>query len=102
MKAFVLDAYAKAARLRLTDHPDPQPGPRDVLVRIHSAGLNQLDSKIRDGAFKLFIAVHLAFCQRELRVERRHPGIARTRRPDRRQSRWPRRRQGRHRRHDNR
>lgn len=52
MKAFVLDAYAKAARLRLTDHPDPQPGPRDVLVRIHSAGLNQLDSKIRDGAFK--------------------------------------------------
>lgn len=52
MKAFVLDAYAKAARLRLTDHPDPQPGPRDVLVRIHAAGLNQLDSKIRDGAFK--------------------------------------------------
>lgn len=52
MKAFVLDAYAKAARLRLTDHPDPQPGPREVLVRIHAAGLNQLDSKIRDGAFK--------------------------------------------------
>ncbi|MDQ1850418.1 NADP-dependent oxidoreductase [Gemmobacter fulvus] len=52
MKAFVLDAYAKAARLRLTDHPDSQPGPRDVLVRIHAAGLNQLDSKIRDGAFK--------------------------------------------------
>jgi NADPH:quinone reductase-like Zn-dependent oxidoreductase len=52
MKAFVLDAYAKGARLRLTDRPDPQPGPRDVLVRIHAAGLNQLDSKIRDGAFK--------------------------------------------------
>lgn len=52
MKAFVLDAYAKAARLRLTDHPDPQPGPREVLVRIHAVGLNQLDSKIRDGAFK--------------------------------------------------
>lgn len=52
MKAFVLDAYAKGARLRLTDRPDPQPGPRDVLVRIQAAGLNQLDSKIRDGAFK--------------------------------------------------
>lgn len=52
MKAFILDAYAKGAKLRLTDHPDPQPGPRDVLVRIHAAGLNQLDSKIRDGAFK--------------------------------------------------
>lgn len=52
MKAFILDAYAKGARLRLTDHPDPRPGPREVLVRIHAAGLNQLDSKIRDGAFK--------------------------------------------------
>lgn len=52
MKAFVLDAYAKQARLRLTDRPEPQPGPSDVLVRIHAAGLNQLDSRIRDGAFK--------------------------------------------------
>ena len=52
MKAFVLDAYAKRTKLRLTDRPDPQPGPRDVLVRIHAAGLNQLDAKIRDGAFK--------------------------------------------------
>lgn len=52
MKAFVLDAYAKQAKLRLTDRPDPQPGPREVLIRIHAAGLNQLDSKIRDGAFK--------------------------------------------------
>jgi NADPH:quinone reductase-like Zn-dependent oxidoreductase len=52
MKAFVLDAYAKQAKLRLTDRPDPQLGSRDVLVRIHAAGLNQLDSKIRDGAFK--------------------------------------------------
>ncbi|CAM3322649.1 NADP-dependent oxidoreductase [Paracoccus nototheniae] len=52
MKAFVLDAYAKGAALRLTDRPDPQAGPRDVLVRIHAAGLNQLDGKIRDGAFR--------------------------------------------------
>ncbi|WP_339691516.1 NADP-dependent oxidoreductase [Celeribacter baekdonensis] len=52
MKAFVLDKYAKRAKLRLTDRPDPQPGPRDVIVRIHAAALNQLDSKIRDGAFK--------------------------------------------------
>ncbi len=52
MKAFVLDAYGSRAKLRLTDRPDPQPGPRDVLVRIHAAGLNQLDSKIRDGEFK--------------------------------------------------
>lgn len=52
MKAFLLDAYGKGAKLRLADRPDPQPGPRDVLVRIHAAGLNLLDSKIRDGEFK--------------------------------------------------
>lgn len=52
MKAFVLDAYAKRASLRLSDLPSPQPGPSDVVVRIHAAGLNPLDSKIRDGAFK--------------------------------------------------
>ncbi|WP_408595106.1 NADP-dependent oxidoreductase (plasmid) [Paracoccus marcusii] len=52
MKAYILHAYGKGAALRLTDRPDPRPGPRDVLVRIHAAGLNQLDSKIRDGAFK--------------------------------------------------
>jgi len=52
MKAFLLDAYGKGAKLRLGDRPDPQPGPRDVLVRIHAAGLNLLDSKIRNGEFK--------------------------------------------------
>ena len=52
MKAFILDAYRKGAKLRLADRPDPQPGPRDVLVRIHAAGLNLLDSKIRNGEFK--------------------------------------------------
>ena len=52
MKAFILDAYGKGAKLRLADRPDPQPGPHDVLVRIHAAGLNVLDSKIRNGEFK--------------------------------------------------
>ncbi|MFC3183224.1 NADP-dependent oxidoreductase [Cypionkella sinensis] len=52
MKAFILDAYGKGAKLRLADRPDPSLGPRDVLVRVHAAGLNMLDSKIRDGEFK--------------------------------------------------
>ncbi|WP_444452173.1 NADP-dependent oxidoreductase [Rhodobacter capsulatus] len=52
MKAFLLDAYGKGTKLRFADLPDPQPGPRDVLVRIHAAGLNLLDSKIRNGAFR--------------------------------------------------
>lgn len=52
MKALFLDAYGKQAKLRLGDHPDPQPGPHDVLVRVNAAGLNLLDCKIRDGEFK--------------------------------------------------
>lgn len=52
MKAFILDRYGKKQALRLGDMPEPVPGPDDVLVEVEAAGLNQLDSKIRDGAFK--------------------------------------------------
>ncbi|EJZ19882.1 NADP-dependent oxidoreductase (plasmid) [Rhizobium sp. Pop5] len=52
MKAFILDRYGKKQQLRLGDMPEPVPGPNDVLVEVEAAGLNPLDSKIRDGAFK--------------------------------------------------
>lgn len=52
MKAFILDRYGKKQVLRLGDMPEPVPGPDDVLVEVEAAGLNPLDSKIRDGAFK--------------------------------------------------
>ncbi|GAB4067773.1 NADP-dependent oxidoreductase [Ancylobacter sonchi] len=52
MKAFILDKYNKSGALRFGDRPEPELGDEDVLVDIHAAGLNPLDSKIRDGAFK--------------------------------------------------
>ena len=52
MKAFILDAYKKKGALRFGDMPEPELRDNDVLVEIHAAGLNPLDSKIRDGAFK--------------------------------------------------
>ena len=52
MKAFILGRYGKKQALRLGDRPEPVPGPDDVLVEVEAAGLNILDSKIRDGAFK--------------------------------------------------
>ena len=55
MKAYILDAYGKASRLRLGDRPDPVVGPDDVLVEIHAAALNVIDSKIRNGEFKLIL-----------------------------------------------
>lgn len=52
MKAFILDRYKKKSALRFGEVPEPTPGRNEVLVEIHAAGLNLLDSKIRDGDFK--------------------------------------------------
>ncbi len=52
MKAFVLDGYGKDRALHLADVPAPNPGDDDVLVEVHAASVNLLDSKIRDGEFK--------------------------------------------------
>lgn len=52
MKAFIVDQYKKKGALRLGDMPKPTLGPDDVLVEVGAAGLNLLDSKIRDGEFK--------------------------------------------------
>jgi NADPH:quinone reductase-like Zn-dependent oxidoreductase len=55
VKAFVVDQYKKKGALRLADMPEPQMGAHDVLVRIQATAINLLDSKIRDGEFKLFL-----------------------------------------------
>jgi len=52
MKAFIVDRYKKKGALRFGDMPEPALRDDDVLVEIHAAGLNLLDSKIRDGEFK--------------------------------------------------
>lgn len=55
MKAFVVDRYKKNGPLRLTDMSDPEIGANDVLVHIHATAINLLDSKVRNGEFKLFL-----------------------------------------------
>lgn len=52
MKAFILDRYGKKSTLRFGETPEPVLGEDDVLVEVHAAGLNMLDSKIRGGEFK--------------------------------------------------
>ena len=59
MKAFIIDTYKKNGPLRLANMPEPEVGANDVLVRIKASGLNPLDSKIRDGEFKLFLPYRL-------------------------------------------
>jgi NADPH:quinone reductase-like Zn-dependent oxidoreductase len=52
MKAFIVDAYKQKGRLRLGEAPEPTMGDEDLLIEVHAAGLNPLDSKLRDGEFK--------------------------------------------------
>ena len=59
MKAFILDRYGKARRLRFGDMPSPELRDKDVLVQVHAAGVNPLDVKIRDGAFKRILPYRL-------------------------------------------
>ncbi len=55
MKAFVIKRYGKKVALQAAEMPEPKLGEHDVLVRIHAAGVNPLDAKIRNGEFKLLL-----------------------------------------------
>jgi len=57
MRAFIVDRYKGTPRFG--DLPEPAVGDHDVLVQIQAAGLNPLDSKLRDGAFKLVLPYRL-------------------------------------------
>lgn len=58
MKAYLLDRYKQDA-LRLGDIPTPEVGDDDLLIEVHAAGLNLLDSKIRSGEFKVILPYKL-------------------------------------------
>ena len=59
MKAFIVDRYGSKDGVRADEMPDPELREDDVLVQIHAAGVNLLDSKIRDGEFKRILPYRL-------------------------------------------
>jgi NADPH:quinone reductase-like Zn-dependent oxidoreductase len=59
MKAFILDRYGGADHVRAGDVPDPEAREDDVLVQVHAAGVNLLDTKIRNGEFKRILPYRL-------------------------------------------
>lgn len=61
MKAFIVEQYKKNGPVRLTDVPVPDVGAGDVLVRIEAAAVNLIDSKVRDGEFKMFLPYRVPF-----------------------------------------
>ena len=45
MKAFIVDHYGKKDGVRIGEMQDPELREDDVLVQVHAAGVNLLDSK---------------------------------------------------------
>jgi len=59
MKAYLVTKYKRP--LEAGEVSEPAVGPRDVLVDVHAAGVNTLDARVRDGAFKAFLPYKAPF-----------------------------------------
>lgn len=61
MRAFILDRYGSKVALRAGEVAEPEVREDDVLVQVHAAGVNLLDSKLRSGEFKLILPYRVPF-----------------------------------------
>lgn len=61
MKAFIVDRYGSKTGLRFGEVPIPEPREDEVLVQVHAAGVNLLDTKVTSGEFKLILPYRLPF-----------------------------------------
>ena len=69
MKAIVCAAYGPPEVLRLAEVEKPRPGARDILVRVHAAGISDSDSLIRGWKVpKVWFPLRLVFGIRRPRV----------------------------------
>ena len=59
MKAFLIDQYDRKGGGRVSDIAEPVVRDDDVLVQVHAASVNVLDSKIRSGEFKMILPYRL-------------------------------------------
>ena len=61
MKAFIIDKYKSKDGGRTGQIPDPELRADEVLVEVYAAGVNLLDSKIKNGEFKLILPYKAPF-----------------------------------------
>ena len=55
MKAIRIHNYGGPEVLQYEDAPSPKPAPGEVLIRVHAAGVNPADWKVRGGQLKQFV-----------------------------------------------
>ena len=60
MKAFVVEHHGKDG-LRVADVPEPEIGDGDVLVKVAAAGVNPLDTMVRNGELKQLLKYRTPF-----------------------------------------
>ena len=53
MRAIRVAAFGGPDVLTLADVPDPQPGPGQIRVRVHAAGVNPVEAYIRTGTYAI-------------------------------------------------
>lgn len=61
MRAVVIDRLGGSEVLRLAEVQKPRPGPGEVLIRVHCAGVNPADWKCREGYLGQFIDYRFPF-----------------------------------------
>jgi NADPH:quinone reductase-like Zn-dependent oxidoreductase len=61
MRAAVTEAFGGVDRIVVREFPKPDPAPGEVLVRVRAASMNPLDSKLRQGTYRLLFRVKPPF-----------------------------------------
>jgi len=59
MKALIFNRYGKRDSITFADVPRPWPKPDEILVQVHAAGLNPIDTMVPKGTFKPILKFQL-------------------------------------------
>ena len=59
MKALVFKRYGGADHIAFADVPRPVPKSNEILIQVHAAGLNPIDTAIPKGTFKAILRFRL-------------------------------------------
>lgn len=61
MKATWIEDYGTVEEMRVGELPSPEPGPRDVLVRVAAASVNPIDWKMREGMLRGAMSLRMPY-----------------------------------------